>query len=172
MRRQWSVALTATALLVFLFFPACGGEERATVGPAPDLPVGRGGARLQGQSPLQGEGWLGGDEVYPHHHGDGRLVVFFFDPAQSTSARLASLLVNLSGEHEDLLVVGATPATDKEAIQTFLHETGGSWPVLYGYGAITKEAYDVGQVPSVRVLDARGEVIGRDLLSLRAMLLD
>ena len=160
------------ATLVLMLLPCCGGEDVNGVAAPPGLAIGRGGARLHGQNPLQGAGWFGGDEVRPYHHGKRRLAILFFDPGDATSSRTAALLVSLSREHEDLGVVGATRATDLDAIRAFQQEAGAGWPVVYGYGTVTREAYDVGQVPSIRVLDKRGEVIGRDVISLRAMLLD
>ena len=59
---------------------------------------------------------------------------------------------------------------DEAAVAAFREDAGLSYPLYFGFEAEARAAHGLQQAPAVQVLDERGEVVGRDLLSLRARL--
>jgi hypothetical protein len=64
----------------------------------------------------------------------------------------AKRLVQMQKEHPELKVAGATTTTDAAAIAGFLEKAGGSFPVMAGLDAASKDAWGITGFPSVRVV--------------------
>jgi hypothetical protein len=55
-------------------------------------------------------------------------------------------------------------------VEGFRSSTGATYPMLYGLTDAAKDAWEVSGYPSVRVVDAEGNVVGDSLDALRALL--
>ena len=116
---------------------------------------------------LHGEGWIGGGPVrLQGPHSDLRVVLFFHPdcPRCLTEARRLGALASR------VTIVGATRSRDREAVRAFQSKAEASWPVVYGLEQGVAEHFRAQALPSVRVIDPTGRVVGRDLIALRAML--
>ena len=64
----------------------------------------------------------------------------------------AKRLVQMQKTHPGLILTGATPSTDVEAIKGFLAKAGRTFPVMPGLDSYSKEAWGITGFPSVRVV--------------------
>lgn len=113
--------------------------------------------------------WMGGSAVDVSGEAPGLRALLFFDPRDPRAQRTARKLAEIRATHPDLVLVGATRATEPAAVDWFRAVTGFPGAIALDVAQSEVERFQADGA-ALRVIDREGRVVGRDMVSLLAHL--
>jgi hypothetical protein len=118
---------------------------------------------------LRGDGWLGGRPVDPREPSDRPRLVVLVDPSHPQAAVLARGARAAAGFADRCELIWCTTAASPEALASWLTEQGVEGAALWGLDHDVARGLG-GTLPMVRLFDAKGRVVARDLIGAAATL--